>query len=327
MARKVLVTGGSGFIGTNLVSYLSDAGNTVVSLDKATPRDPALARLHIEVDILDSTTLDAVIAEFEPSAIVHLAARTDLDGRRPDDYLANTDGTRNLLSAANRTSSVDCVLLASSRLVCEIGYRPSADDDYCPTTSYGQSKVVGEQIVRSSASPGYDWCIVRPTSIWGPWFEAPYSTFFNSVAAGHYMHPRGKQILKSFGYVGNTVHQISRLIESSAEFSGRTLYLGDSPPIEVLDWARRVALAMHAHPPREVPESVLRSVALAGDAIEKISKIKAPLTSFRLNNILTEMVYDLEPVMSVSQPLPFSVAQGVQATVEWIEGQTLPVRA
>jgi hypothetical protein len=54
--------------------------------------------------------------------------------------------------------------------------------------------------------------MVRPTSIWGPWFEIPYRTFFDATARGRYLHPRGRKVRKSFGYVGNTVYQLDRLM-------------------------------------------------------------------------------------------------------------------
>ena len=166
----------------------------------------------------------------------HLAARTDLGGATLADYAANTRGVENLIDAASSSATIRRVMFASSRLVCKIGYQPAADDDYCPSTVYGESKAIGERVVRArAASAAWDWIIVRPTSIWGPWFGVPYRVFFDAVARGRYVHPRGRRIAKSFGYVGNTVHQLLALASApSADLHARTLYLADYPPIDVL---------------------------------------------------------------------------------------------
>ena len=66
-----------------------------------------------------------------------------------------------------------------------IGYQPDSDTDYCPTTAYGASKALGEEAVRA-AQLDVPWVIVRPTSIWGPWFDIPYRTFFDSIQHGRF---------------------------------------------------------------------------------------------------------------------------------------------
>ena len=176
-------------------------------------------------------------------------------------------------------------VVASSRLVCRLGYEPRSDEDYCPTTAYGASKVETERIVR--ATTDLPWVLVRPTSIWGPWFGVPYRDFFLNVARGRYVHPAGRRIEKSFGYVGNTTWQLHRLMTAHpADVLGRTFYLGDDPPIEVLDLARRISATLGRRAPRTVPLPLLRSAAIAGDVAERAG-VRAPLTSFRLDNLLT----------------------------------------
>ena len=61
----------------------------------------------------------------------------------------------------------------------------------------------------------------------------------------------------------------------------------------------------------------MRTIARTGDLVERTGK-RAPLTSFRLNNLLTPMVHDLGATMRLSGPLPFDEAAGVAATVAWM---------
>lgn len=105
-----------------------------------------------------------------------MAARTDLNGTSIQDYKANTDGVKSVIEAASVSSSLKHVIFAPSMLVCPLGYHPDGDEDYCPNTVYGESKVV-EQLVRSLATGLLMWTIVRPTSLWGPWFDIHYKNF------------------------------------------------------------------------------------------------------------------------------------------------------
>ncbi len=315
------MTGGSGFIGTNLVEALLRAGHEVRNLDLKAPPTPELARHWQAVDILDGDRLTQAMRQFRPDAVVHLAARTDLNGATVADYRANTDGVQNVIDAA-AGSSAGRVVFASSRLVCRIGYQPKSPVDYQPTTPYGESKVVGEQLVRGIQGRPFAWTIVRPTSIWGPWFHVPYRNFFDAIRQGRYVHPKGVRVRKSFGYVGNSVHQLQQLLVAPADaVQDGMFYLADYDPIEVLDWGGKVRQAFGAPPIREVPMTAMRAVAGVGDLVSKLGWRSVPLTSFRLDNLVTEMLHDTSDLRSVCGELPFTLDTGVQRTVGWMQAE------
>lgn len=316
--ERILVTGGSGFIGTNLVEMLARRGDLVRNFDLAPPRNPEHVDRWFEGDLMDARSVRRVVTEFEPTIVQHMAARTDLRGRRLADYATNTRGVENLIEAVTNSRSVRRVVFASSRMVCRIGYAPLHEEDYCPPTVYGESKVVSEQIVRAANLP-MGWIIVRPTSIWGPWFDVPYRDFFLSIARNRYVHVGQRRVLKSFGFVGNTVHQLDRIATASREaIHARTIYLADYPPIEVHDWAESIRGELGSRRIRTVPYGVLRVVAKVGDLAAWLGWNGVPLTTFRLDNLLTEMVHDLDPLEKIVGPLPFSLIEGVERTVAWL---------
>jgi GlcNAc-P-P-Und epimerase len=322
--ERVLVTGGSGFIGTNIVEfYRTIAGFEILSLDIKPPRHPAHTACYWRVDIRNFRKLDATVREFQPTVIYHLAARADLDGTSVNDYSASIVGVENLIhTILGLPSKPRNTIFASSRLVCASGYIPHDDEDYCPTTAYGASKVRTEQIVRKMAGSEFNWVIVRPTAIWGPWFEIPYRVFFDTIERGRYVHPKGRAIRKSFGFVGNSVYQLDRLAYGDpATLRHRTLYLCDYDPLDVYSWAVMIARSFNRREPLQVPFFTLRILAKIGDAIETVSRKRAPITSFRLNNLITETVHDSSPLRVVVGALPFTAEEGVAITTRWIHAE------
>lgn len=322
-AARILVTGSSGFIGTNLVEYCLDQGRPVLGLDLKPPRNPAHRTVHRALDLMDPSAIDAAFAEFQPTHVVHLGARTDLLGTTAADYAVNTTGLEQLVAAQRRYPVPHAALYASSRLVNRIGYTPRDAADLNPTTAYGHSKAAGERFLLQDPTPvpaHVRWAIIRPTSIWGPWFDIPYRVFFDSVLAGRYVHPAGRRVRKSFGYVGNVVHQIDRLLAGIDRAQGQVLYVADYEPIEVHAFANRIRTAHGLGPVREIPWPVLRAGALLGDLGQKLGMQHPPLTSFRLDNLVTEMLYDLMPTRGLVGSTPYTNDDGIQRTLAWLDG-------
>jgi GlcNAc-P-P-Und epimerase len=321
MPGRVLITGGSGFIGTNLVERFRHTADAVASLDERPPQQPEHAPFWRRLDPLDGAAVRAEFERFAPTHVLHFGARTDLDGKRLLDYDLNLRGVTHVIDAVRNTPSVERVMFASSRMVCRIDHRPASDDEYSPPNPYGESKMVGELLVRE-ARLDVPWLLVRPTSIWGPWFDIPYKTFFMSIARGRYVNVRGQMVDKSFGFVGNTVHEIARLLEAPAEdVGGRTFYLADYPPINVGEMAEYIRGRIGAPPLRTVPRPVLEPLAKGGDALKKVGWRNPPLTTFRLDNLVTEMVFDLSATQAIAGDLPYTMQEGVDLTVDWLRAR------
>ncbi|MBL8764626.1 MAG: NAD-dependent epimerase/dehydratase family protein [Phycisphaerae bacterium] len=317
---RVLITGGSGFIGTNLVDFYHRAGARVVNVDIKPPRDETHRALWTNLDIRDRDAYVAAAAAFDPELFLHLAARTDLD--EADDlegYAANTRGTSNTLVALEALRNVRLAILTSTQLVCEPGYTPQREDDYRPHTLYGQSKVIMERLVRGWKKPSCPWTMVRPTSIWGPWFAIPYKTFFLQIARRMYFHQRGVNARRSFGFVGNAVYQYAAMANAPTEqMHGQTFYMANNDPVLVRDWADLIQREMGIRPLREIPLSWLRLAARVGDLCARVGWKSVPITSFRLKNLTGDNICDMTPVRRLVGDMPFGDEEGVQITVRWM---------
>ena len=318
---KILVTGGSGFIGTNYMELLSkERSAECINIDARPPRNPGHAGFWLGCDMLDTVRLEKIIKDFKPTHVVHLAAKTGLDEKHLSDFKANIEGVESLVRILKETPSVGRAIFTSSLLVCRMGYIPESDTDYRPTTLYGQSKVRGEQIVRAAKDLPYAWTITRPISVWGPYAEQPYRDFFQSVALNRYFHIGSGHYKRSMGYVENMVRQIHSLLMAPVEkVNRRTFYLGDHPPVDLYEFANEVQSVLGVKKIRALPLWSVVAAAKTGDILKTMGWKSFPLTSFRLKNIRTEYVFNLQPVIDVAGQAPYDFKAGIRRTIDYMK--------
>jgi len=318
--KRIVITGGSGFIGTNLIDYLYKKNFQIVNIDTKSPRNPDQIIYWNQLNILDYQELKKKLSEFNPNFICHLAARTDLLGKTLLEYDENINGTRNLIKASKELSSLEKIIFFSSRMVCPIGYQPKSEFDYNPPNKYGESKVLGEKIVREELKKSdCSWIILRPTSIWGPWFDIPYKNFFDLIKSNKYYHPGNKKIEKSFGFIGNSVYQIYSLLKNNDESSNyKTMYLADYCPIDLERMANSIQKEFNSKNIKRAPIIILKLLAIIGDVLKVLGYSNPPLTTFRLNNLLTNMIYESKELRTIANELPYSMEEGISITCKWM---------
>jgi UDP-glucose 4-epimerase len=162
---KIVVTGGTGFLGTHFVERARNAGHAVVSLDHAGAADRAC-------DITDARALTGVLQEEKAQAVVHLAALlTDACAADPlGAARVNALGTAAVFVAA-RAAGARKILFAGSVAAAADCAEGSGDDvALSPRTVYGATKAFGEHLARamSEAPDGPDFVVLRFGWIYGP---------------------------------------------------------------------------------------------------------------------------------------------------------------
>jgi 3beta-hydroxy-delta5-steroid dehydrogenase/steroid delta-isomerase len=259
---RVLVTGGSGFVGANLVTELLDRGHQVRSFDRAPSPLPAHPRLEvIEGDICDQRTVAAAVDGID--TVIHTAAIIDLMGGgsvteeyRQRSFAVNVTGTQNLVHAAQAAGVKRFVYTASNSVVMG-GQRISCGDETLPYTErfndlYTETKVVAERFVLSqNASPnggaGLLTCSIRPSGIWGRGDQTMFRKVFESVLAGHVKVLVGSKNVKlDNSYVHNLIHGFilaaEHLVPGGAA-PGQSYFINDGEPINMFEFSRPVVEA------------------------------------------------------------------------------------
>jgi nucleoside-diphosphate-sugar epimerase len=176
---RILVTGGSGFLGARLIPKLVDDGHAVFGLARSTSssnRVRSLGATPVDGDLDDPTELSLPAVD----AVVHAAALFRFAGPRAAYFRANVAGTQALLDAAHRSGATTFVYISAGAVVMDGRGTPLHNvDETAPTypdsfSGYIASKARGEAAVLAANRPGFRTIALRPPAIWGP--GGPFST-------------------------------------------------------------------------------------------------------------------------------------------------------
>jgi UDP-glucose 4-epimerase len=193
-ARRVLVTGGAGFVGATLVRRLVQSGNSVRVLDNYSTGDPAqLAGVDaelIEGDIRDVAALDAALTGVQ--AVIHLAAAGSVVMSVEDpvtNFDVNVVGTFRVLDAARRAGVQRTVQASTGGALIGDATPPVSEISLPkPISPYGASKLAGEGYAHAFAHAyGLPTVALRFANVYGPWSarkRGAMTMFFRAIHAG-----------------------------------------------------------------------------------------------------------------------------------------------
>ena len=317
---RILVTGGSGFIGCHLVDRLVEHGHAVTNIDIKSPVNSCHEELWRNVDILDLEGLRAAVANAEPDILIHLAARAEISSSSWEDFASIHRGTSNLLDVLEENDGVNRLLNISTQLVVGPGHFPETDEDYKPYTTYGEAKAQAERQI-CSRDPGLTWCNIRPTNIWGPYHPSFADSIWRYLEKRYYLHPNTRHpVIRCYGYVTNAVGQIIALMNAHHdEVHGKVFYLADDAINSSL-WLDEFSLQFNGKPTRRLPYFVLKGFALVGDCLKKLN-LPAPIESGRLMRMTTNYPVPLENTLAISGKPEISLEEGVGETIKWMKGR------
>lgn len=321
----ILITGGSGFIGTNLQEDLINKNIRYINLDIKQPTNKVHIPYWVKGDIMDPEVLRTVFSKYNPTIVIHFAARTDTSSPNLEDYEVNYKGTELLISEIIKHDNIlRCVFTSTQYVYKDQGEPfPKSDNTYKPHTTYGISKMMSEKIVRN-ASLKCAWTIVRPTNVWGPWHLRFPNQLWKFIDKGLYFHPTKKTVVRSYAYVKNLNFQILGILNAPINnINGKTYYLGDLP-IDSNIWLNAWCRQLTGHKLKYIPSIIMWLAAKLGDLLN-ILGIKFPIYTIRYRNMMENYISPTNVTIREFGILNDDLQDNINETIAWLkkEGKTM----
>ena len=250
VGKKVLVTGGAGFIGSHLVDQLADCEVRVLD-NLSTGREVNLAQSDAELirgDILDRPLVAELMRDAD--VVFHLACRgvRHSIGNPEQSHQVNAEGTLSLLVEAHRAGVARFVHVSSSEVYGTARYAPMDENHPTyPETVYGAAKLAGEAYARAyHQTYGLPTVVVRPFNNFGPRSHhegdsgevIPRFVVWALNNRPPVVFGDGSQT-RDFIYVEETALWLRRVAECDA-LTGRTINLGSGKETSVLQLAQMI---------------------------------------------------------------------------------------
>jgi nucleoside-diphosphate-sugar epimerase len=240
--KRVLVTGGGGFLGTAVVMQLLEEGCNVKVAGRK--RYDHLARLGVDClvgDVGDKVFTDQACRDVD--TVFHIAAKAGIWGKSHEFIRANLDGTVNIVNGC-RKNDVGCLVHTSTPSVVFNGHSIEGGNESLPYADrflcdYARTKAAAEQYVLENNDDQLRVCALRPHLIWGPGDPHLIPRLIDRGRKGSLkiIGDGRNRVDITFVDNGARAHLLAaKSLHQSSSISGRVYFIGQERPVYLWDW-------------------------------------------------------------------------------------------
>lgn len=311
---KVLVVGGSGFIGSRLLTALVERGHSVTNFDRN--QSTVLPERTIIGDVRSADELAAAGADHD--AVINLAAEHRDDVHPLSLYEeVNVDGARALVAAAEK-AGITRIVFTSTVAIYGLDKNDAAEDSEPePFNEYGRTKLAAEQILRAWAAAAADrsLVIVRPSVVFGEGNRGNVYNLAKQVASGRFIMVGDGSNRKSMSYVGNIVEFLADSLDAPA--GQLTSNFADKPDLSTAELITVLKGAMHiAKPSRlRLPLGVGLAAGHVFDLAAKVSGRTFPISAIRIRKFAADTTVNTDRLLSSGYTPRYTLGEALERTI------------
>jgi nucleoside-diphosphate-sugar epimerase len=314
---KVLIIGGSGFIGSRLVETLQESGHIVRIFDKNPSRNwPDLVTLG---DVRD---LDALEHSLDDIELIYNLAAEHRDDVTPVSlyYDVNVGGAKNIVAAAAK-KNVNKIIFTSTVAVYGLNQvNPDESFNVMPFNDYGHSKLKAEEVFRKWVShhKNRSLTIIRPVVIYGEGNRGNVYNLIKQIQSRNFIMVGDGNNRKSMAYVGNIVNF---LLQASSFEDGSFLYnFADKHDLTVNELVEFLQEAMDSKTKNlKLPYLLGLTGGYGFDLLSKITRKKYSVSSIRIKKFCSETTVSAKAIEGLGFKSPFTIKEGLGRMVENID--------
>jgi len=299
---SVLVTGATGFIGRHLVAALLATNRGVGALVRASRATdierlwPERGVMFVPGDLFDHLSLRGTCSGF--NTVFHLAGYVhaeDAEEIHADEmhWRITVEGTRALLREAVQAGVNKFVFVSSVKAMGE-GGEVELDETYPPepANGYGRAKLAAERLVLAAGREhGIHACVVRLPLVYGHDNKGNLARMIAAIERGRFPPLRDIENRRSMVHVDDVVQALLLAVEQPVA-AGQVYIATDGHTYSTSEIELLIRRALgKPQPPWRVPTTVLRTVALLGDLVGKLSKRPMPISTSILEKVLGSAWY------------------------------------
>lgn len=315
--KRVLIIGGSGFIGQNLTACMYQNGFADVQIaDVNKPSDIKLNEFYNYCDVIKYEDLEKIFANYKPQIVINLAANPDLSKKEITDFPEIYDGVKNITKCVNKFDFVESYVETSTQYVHKPWEEMNSLYFHDPYTVYGECKAYAEKYVVENCSK--NWAIVRPTNIWGPQHPNFPNGLWKYIFKRLYIHPGYKKATKNYCFVDNASFQYIAILNSLSEnnMDSRIIYLVDDFKDNSV-WLNDLSINLTGKKLIKVPLYIWQTLAFFGDLLNLL-KIKFPMNTDRLSRIRRNEKDLSQFSISCEKTNKINYEQAILKTTQWL---------
>lgn len=324
--NKTLVTGATGFTGSQVAKRLVESGQSVVAFVRPTGNTAMLEDLGVEcriVDIRDSADVKAGFGDID--RVFHIAAAYRSEHADHREFQAvNVEATRHLLQISTDTGVSRFVHCSTVGVQGEIENPPAAEDYRLkPGDHYQESKLQGEEIALEFFARGLPGCVVRPVGIYGPG-DTRFLKLFRPIMRGRFVMIGSGDVLYHMTYIDDLVDGFM-LAGERQDVQGEVFTIAGPEYTTIRELVDTIADVLERPRPRlRVPFAPVYAASVVCDKICRAINVNPPLYPRRVEFFELDRAFSTDKAQELLGYKPkVGLKEGVARTAEWYRQEGL----